>query len=224
MLELWLTAGLAACAQETRPVDETATIEPVGFACLADIDEVADDPLAPAPAPYCRIGVLGSLALDGRALPKVAVIDRGAECRRTPEGYAIDLAPGVAARFHAAFRLAPDFVPLDASPACPPTGGSGPVAGLPEGAPLALWFTTAAPVPAPTATGGTLIVPAAVDARLVEADSGRVLWRDNCRTDAAELVTAAGFPGFGNMREVLSDEALRCARSFAATLGAPPPP
>jgi len=60
-------------------------------------------------------------------------------------------------------------------------------------------------------------------AKLVEAGSGRVLWRDTCRMDDSELTTAAGFPGFGNLRQVLSDEALRCARGFAATPGAPAP-
>lgn len=220
LLFLW---GLAACADDRRPVDETQTVEPVGFGCLEEMDEVADDPLNPTPAPFCRIGVLGSLQLDGRPLPTVAVIDRGAECERTTRGDAINLAPGVAARFHAAFRIDPDFVPLDDSPACPTILGSGPMTGLPDGAPIALEFTTASPVSAPTATGGTLIIPAAIDARLVEADSGRLLWRDSCRTDTAELVAAAGFPGFGNLRQVLSDEALRCARGFAATLGAPAP-
>ena len=50
-----------------------------------------------------------------------------------------------------------------------------------------------------------------------------MLWHDACRTDTAELTAAAGFPGFGNLRQLLSDEALRFARGFAATLGAPAP-
>jgi hypothetical protein len=220
---LVLLAGLVACADDRKPVDETQAVEPIGFGCLDDMDEVADDPLNPTPAPFCRIGVLGSVELDGRPVPTVAVIDRGSECNRTPKGYSIDLAPGVAARFHAAFQLDPDFVPMDDSPACPATTGSGPVAALPAGARTALEFTTAATVPAPTAMGGTLIIPAAVNARLVEAGSGRVLWRDTCRIDTAEFTAAAGFPGFGNLRQLLSDEALRCARGFAATLGAPAP-
>ena len=109
---LLLLGGLVACTEDRKPVDETQTIEPAGFGCLDDIGEVADDPLSPTPAPFCRIGVLGSLKLDGRPVPTVAVIDRGAECNRTPKGYAIDLAPGVAARFHAAFQVDPDFVPI----------------------------------------------------------------------------------------------------------------
>ena len=117
------------------------TVEPVGFGCLDDMGEVVDDPLNPTPAPFCRIGVLGSLKLDGRPVPTVAVIDRGAECNRTPKGYAIDLAPGVAARFHAAFQVDPDFVPMDDSPACPALDVSGPVPALPGGAQTALEFT-----------------------------------------------------------------------------------
>ena len=58
---------------------------------------------------------------------------------------------------------------------------------------------------------------------MVEAGSGRMLWHDSCRTDTAELTAAAGFPDLGNLRQVLSDEALRCARGFAAALGAPAP-
>ena len=50
-----------------------------------------------------------------------------------------------------------------------------------------------------------------------------MLWRDRCATDTAELTAAAGFPELANLRQVLSDEALRCARGFAATLGAPAP-
>jgi hypothetical protein len=36
-----------------------------------------------------------------------------------------------------------------------------------------------------------------------------------------ELQAAASLPGDQSLRQVLSDEALRCARGFAATLGAP---
>ena len=220
---LLLLVGLVACTDDRKPVDETQTVEPIGFGCLDDMGEVVDDPLNPTPAPFCRIGVLGSLKLDGRPVPTVAVIDRGAECNRTPKGYAVDLAPGVAARFHAAFQVDPDFVPMDDSPACPALDVSGPVAALPGGAQTALEFTADATVPATTAAGGTLFLPAEASARLVEAGSGRVLWRDSCRTDKAELTAAAGFPDLGNLRQVLSDEALRCARGFAATLGAPAP-
>ncbi len=177
----------------------------------------------PTPPPFCRIGVLGSLELDGRPLGTVAVIDRGAECNRTEAGDAVNIAPGVAARFHAAFRLDPDFVAIDDSPACPAAIGSGPMTQLPGGANAALEFTTTGPIPVPTAAGGTLLIPAAVDARLVDAGSGRMMWRDSCRTDTDELVAAAGFPELSNLRQVLSDEALRCARGFAATLGAPAP-
>jgi hypothetical protein len=216
-------ALLAACAADRGPVDETYTVEPVGFGCLDRAGELPDDPLNPTPAPYCRIGVLSDLALQGRPVPAAAVLDRGAECRDTPRGYAVDLAPGVAARFHAAFEDERDFVPLDGSPACPPLETSGPVPALPGGATTAAEFLTVATVPAPTAAGGTLVLPAAVEARLVEAGSGRLLWHDTCRTDTAELKAAAGFPGFGNLRQALSDEALRCARGFAAALGAPTP-
>ena len=148
---LLLLVGLAACTDDRKPVDETQTVEPVGFDCLEDLGEVVDDPLNPTPAPFCRIGVLGSVELDGRPAPTVAVIDRGAECNRTPKGYAVDLAPGVAARFHQAFQLDPDFVPMDDSPACPALDVSGPVAALPAGAHTALEFTADATVPATTA-------------------------------------------------------------------------
>jgi hypothetical protein len=187
------------------------------------LGEVADDPLKPPPTSFCRIGLLGALQLDGRPVPTVAVLDHGAECTATPKGYAIDLAPGVAARFHQAFQTDPDFVPMDDSPACPALDGSGPVEALPAGARTALEFTAPATLAAAAAAGGVLLLPTEVTAKLVEAGSGRVLWRDSCRTDTAELTAAAGFPDLGNLRQVLSDEALRCARGFAAALGAPAP-
>ena len=214
---------LAACADDEKPVMELQTPEPIGFGCLAEMDEVADDPLNPAPPPFCRIGVLGALKLDGKPLPKVAVLDRGNECVRGPKGYAVDIAPGVAARFHGAFTTDPDFVPMADSPACPDLGGSGAVPALPAGATDAIEFATVNIVPATAADGTALQLPADVSARLIEARTGRILWQDRCRLDTAELTTAAGFPEIGNLRQVLSDEALRCARGFAAALGAPPP-
>mgnify|MGYP001332605768 CR=1 FL=1 len=222
-LALLVVAALAACGDRERPVDETATVNPLGFGCLDRVDEVADDPLHPAPPPYCRIAVLSGLTLDRRPAPVTAVLDRGSECARTAEGFAIDLAPGVAARFHAAFQAEPDWVPLEQSAACPAAEASGPVPPLPGGAAAVLEFSTLATVRAPAAAGGVLVLPAAVEVRLVEAGSGRQLWRDTCRTDTAELQAAASFPGFGNLRQLLSDEALRCAQGFAAALGAPPP-
>ena len=220
---LLLLAGLVACDTDRKPVDETANIEPVGFACVDDFDEVADDPLNPTPPPFCRIGVLGSLQLDGRPLRTVAVIDRGAECNRTEAGDAINIAPGVAARFHAAFQLDPDFVPIDDSPACPAAIGSGPIVPLPAGASAALEFTTTGPIPVPSRGG-----------RHSAAARGR-----RCKTGRRRLRSLAvarqlphrhrrtrrgrGFPELSNLRQVLSDEALRCARGFAATLGAPAP-
>ena len=119
---LLLLVGLVACTDDRKPVDETQTVEPVGFGCLDDIGEVVDDPLNPTPAPFCRIGVLAALQLDGRPVPTVAVIDRGAECSRTPKGYAIDLAPGVAARFHAAFQARPRLRAHGRQPGLPAAG------------------------------------------------------------------------------------------------------
>ena len=218
---LLLLVGLVACTDDRKPVDETRTVEPVGFGCLDDMGEVADDPLSPTPAPFCRIGVLGSLKLDGRPVPTVAVIDRGAECNRTPKGYAIDLAPGVAARFHAAFQVDPDFVPMDDSPACP--------ARMSPGRSRRCRRRANAPGVhhrrhgAGAHRGGRHAdPPAAVDARLVEAGSGRVLWRDSCRTDKAELMAAAGFPDWQPAPGALR-RGLRVRRGFAATLGAPAP-
>lgn len=220
---LVLLAGLTACGGDRKPVDETQTVEPVGWGCLARLGELADDPLNPLEAPFCRIGLLNSLKLAGKPVATVAVIDRGAECTSTAKGFAIDLAPGVAARFHEAFLLEPDFVPMDRSPACPPLDGSVAAVALPGGAQTALEFTAPAILATPTAAGGTILLPTAVTATLIEAGSGRVLWRERCATDTAELTAAAGFPELANLRQVLSDEALRCARGFAATLGAPAP-
>ena len=214
---------LAACSDERKPVNETATPEPVGWGCLDRDGEVVNDPLDPAPPPYCRIGLLSGLQRDGRALPVTAVVDRGAECRPTAQGFVLDLAPGVAARFHAAFIANPSFVPMSDSPACPPEGDTGPLPALPGGAQTAIEFTTTATAATQDADGNELILPAEVQARLVDAVTGRPIWQDRCRTDMAELRAAASLPGESNLRQVLSDEALRCARGFAATLGAPAP-
>jgi hypothetical protein len=218
---LALLALLAACADGRKPVDETATIEPVGWGCLDRIGEVVDDPLSPAPPPYCRIGVLSGLQRDGRTLPVTAVLDRGAECRATAQGFALDLAPGVAARFHAAFIDNPSFVPMGDSPSCPPQGDTGPLPPLPGGAQTAIEFITTETAPTQDAAGDRLILPAEVQARLIDAVTGHLIWQDRCRTDMPELQAAASLPGDQSLRQVLSDEALRCARGFAATLGAP---
>ncbi len=223
MAGLLLILGLVACADDRKPVDETATVEPIGFGCLDQMGEIVDDPLDPAAPPFCRIGVLGGLTLDGRSLPKVAVLDRGNECHRTQDGYAVDLAPGVAARFHSAFATDPDFVPLADSPACPGLDGAGPVPALPAGAQDAIEFATVATIAVTTADGTALNLPAEVSARIIDAATGRSRWLDRCRTDATELAAAASFPDLSNLRQVLSDEALRCARGFAAALGAPAP-
>ena len=223
MATLLVLAGLTACADDRKPVDETQVVEPIGFGCLDQMGEIANDPLNPNPPPFCRIGVLGALQLDGKPLPKVAVLDHGNECLRTAKGYEIDLAPGVAARFHAAFVTDPDFVPMTDSPGCPDLGGTGAVPALPAGAVDAIEFATVGIVPATAADGSALLLPAQVSSRPIDARTGQVRWQDRCRLDTAELTTAAGFPELGNLRQVLSDEALRCARGFAATLGAPAP-
>lgn len=220
---LALLALLAACSDDRKPVNEIATPEPIGWGCLDRDGEVVNDPLAPTPPPFCRIGMLSGLQRDGRALPITAVVDRGAECRPTARGFVLDLAPGVAARFHAAFIDNPSFVPMSDSPACPPEGDTGPLPALPGSAQTAIEFTTTATAATQDADGNELILPAEVEARLVDAVTGQLIWQDRCRTDMAELQAAASLPGESNLRQVLSDEALRCARGFAATLGAPAP-
>ena len=216
-------ALLAACADHRKTVNETATVEPLGWGCLDRVGELADDPMNPTPPPFCRIGILSGLQQEGRALPVTAVLDRGAECRPTAQGFLIDLTPGVAARFHAAFADNPSFVPLAQSPACPPQGATGPLPPLPGGAQAAIEFTTVATASTQDAAGNALILPAEVEARLIDATSGRLIWHNRCRTDMAELKAAASFPGEQNLRQVLSDEALRCAKGYAAALGAPAP-
>jgi hypothetical protein len=218
---LALLALLAACADDRKPVDETATIEPIGWGCLDRVGEVVDDPLDPAPPPFCRIGVLSGLQRDGSTLPVTAVLDRGAECRPTAQGFVLDLAPGVAARFHRTFIDNPSFVPMSNSPACPPQGDTGPLPPLPGGAQTAIEFITTATAPSQDAASDRLILPAEVQARLIDAVTGHLIWQDRCRTDMAELQAAASLPGEQSLRQVLSDEALRCARGFAASLGAP---
>ena len=215
---------LAGCADDRKPVDETASIEPIGWGCLDRIGELVNDPLHPEPPPYCRIGVLSGLQRAGRALPVTAVLDRGSECWPTPQGFMVDLAPGVAARFHAAFMDNPSFVPMADSPACPPQGDTGPIPALPGGTQTAIEFTTVAHASVQDAAGNTLILPSQVEARLVDAVTGRPIWHDRCDVDIAELRSAASLPDESNLRQVLSDEAQRCARGFAATLGAPAPP
>ena len=142
----------------------------MGWGCIARVGEVVDDPLNPTAPPYCRIGLLAGLQRDGRALPLTAVLDRGAECRPSAQGFVIDLAPGVAARFHAAFTDNPSFVPLSHSPACPPQGDTGPLPPLPGDARTAIEFTTVASTQAQNAPGNELILPAEVEARLVDAE------------------------------------------------------
>lgn len=222
-VSLSLLALLAACSDDRKPVNETATIEPVGWGCLSRVGEVADDPLDPTPPAYCRVGLLSGLQRDGRALPVTAIVDRGAECRPTAQGFVVDLAPGVAARFHGAFIDNPSFVAMSDSPACPAEGDTGPLPTLPGGAQTAIEFVTTSSTPAQDAAGNTLILPSQVEARLIDPVTGKLIWHDRCDVDIAELRAAASLPGLDNLRQVLSDEALRCARGFAATLGAPAP-
>ena len=109
-------ALLAACADHQKTVNETATVEPVGWGCLNRVGELADDLMNPTPPPFCRIGILSGLQQEGRALPVTAVLDRGAGSWPAAEALVIDLTPGVAAPFHAAFADNPSFVPLATAP------------------------------------------------------------------------------------------------------------
>lgn len=222
MLALALTA--AACADDERPTDETAPpAPPVGFHCVANIDEVVDDPLDPETAPACRIGELAAVTVEGKPVPAVTLVERGPVCRHTPQGYVIDLAPSVASRLYDRYASEPTFTPLEDSPACPDTATrSGPVT-LTGGAVARLDVTTTATVPAAGPTGERYVFSAAVSGRLVDIRTGRVLWQDTCRTDTAELQAAATFPDVGNLRRVLAGEAERCVAGFAAALGAPVP-
>ena len=105
-----------------------------------------------------------------------------------------------------------------------PQGDTGPIPALPGGAQTAIEFTTVAHTSVQDAAGNTLILPSQVEARLVDAVTGRPIWHDRCDVDISELRSAASLPDESNLRQVLSDEALRCAQGFAATLGAPAPP
>jgi hypothetical protein len=190
------------------------------LACLADAGEVTDDPLAPAPGPACRTGVLRTAALKGRPLPAVTVVDRATVCRHTVRGYAVDLAPVVTERVHDSFRPTPGFEPLQDRPACPAPDD---VTALPEAGAAALEIATVASVQATAADGTTYLLPATVAARLVEVGTGRLIWHETCGTNTQELKTATTFADTGDLQQVLSDATL-CARAFAAALGAPVSP
>ena len=56
---LALLALLAACADDRKPVDETATPEPVGWGCLDRDGEVVNDPVGAVTSP----GTMGSRAM-----------------------------------------------------------------------------------------------------------------------------------------------------------------
>jgi hypothetical protein len=211
-------AGCSAPEQrhaEPQPPSSTA------FACLADADEVANDPLAPVAGPACRTGVLRTAGLQGRPLPAVTVIDRATVCRHTVRGYAADLAPVVTERLQDSFRSTAGFEPLQDRPACPAPDDAKALAGAPA---VALEITTVATVPATAADGTTYLLPATVAARLVEPGTGRLLWHETCSTSTQELQAATTFADTGNLQQVLSDDATLCARAFAAALGAPVSP
>lgn len=221
-LALALTA--AACADAERPTDETAPPPPpVGFHCVANIDEVADDPLDPETAPACRIGELAAVTVGGRPVPAVTLVERGPLCHHTPQGYVVDLAPSVASRLYDRYASEPTFTPLGDSPTCPDTTTRSTPVNLTGGEAARLEVTTVATVPATGPSGQRWVFSAAVDGRLVDTRTGRVLWQDTCRTDTAELQAAATFPDIGNLRRVLAGEAERCVAGFAAALGAPVP-
>ena len=59
--------------------------------------------------------------------------------------------------------------------------------------------------------------------RLVEVQTGKVIWQGTCRTDAPELLAAASFPDLGNLERILAGEAEGCAAAFGTPLGAPTP-
>jgi hypothetical protein len=219
---LALVLAAAACGPGIEHPDQTRASAPpaTGFACLADADEVANDPLNPV-QPICRTGVLTAVSVDGRPVPGALVVERGPVCRHTQHGYTIDLAPQVAARLYERYQSEPSFTPLQDSPACPALDDTPEPAALPAGTTALLEITTVASVPATGPTGIAYLLPAAVAGRLVEAGTGRVLWQGTCRTDAPELLAAASFPDTANLERILAGEAEGCAAAFGTPLGAP---
>lgn len=219
---LALALTTAACGGVEYP--QEARTPPPGseFACLGDADEVLNDPLNPI-APICRIGDLTAVQVDGRLVPGVTVVERGPICRHTQHGYAIDLAPQVVARLYARYQSEPTFVPLQDSPTCPSLDEAPKLVALPGGTKALLEITTVASVPATGPTGIAYLLPAAVAGRLVDAQTGRVLWQGTCRTDAPELLAAASFPDTDNLERILAGEAEGCAAAFGTPLGAPTP-
>lgn len=216
---LALALVLAACARDRHPTDETgAPVPPVGFACVGNVDELANDPLHPAGPPACRVGTLAAVTVDGKPVPGVMVVEHGPTCAHAADGYVVDLAPAVVQRLYGRYQSEPTFVPLQDSPACPaatmqPVGG----------ATSRLEITTTATAPATGPNGENYLFSATVTAKLVETATGRVLWQDSCRPDLVELKAAATFPDPGNLRRVLAGEAERCAAGFGGALGAPVP-
>jgi hypothetical protein len=180
---LCVLLAAAGCGQIERSRTEDlesmqrAAAAPTGFECLAAIDEVALDPLKAATGPSCRIGRLTAVRVAGRPVPAVAVIERGPVCRHTPKGYAIDLAPGVAARVHRDLQLEPGFVPLADSPACPSLDAGVADPALPGESTAVLEVTTVATVPAAGPTGAAYVLPATVAGRLVDARSAKCTGR-----------------------------------------------
>ena len=73
---LALGLGAAACGPVEYPQQERSAPPSSAFACLADADEVLNDPLHPV-VPLCRIGELASVSIDGRPVPGVTVVERG---------------------------------------------------------------------------------------------------------------------------------------------------
>jgi hypothetical protein len=215
-----LALAAAACAPDS-PSSPQAT-PATGFACLDNADEVMNDPMHPV-EPVCRIGDLTAVTIEGQPVPGVAVLERGPVCRHTAQGYAVDLAPQVAARLYRRYQSEPAFTPLQDSPTCPSLDDGAKVVTLPGQPRALLEITTAASVPATGPTGIAYLLPATVAGRLVEAESGRVLWQGTCRTDAPELLAAARFPDIGNLERILAGEAEGCAKAFGTPLGAPTP-
>lgn len=222
MLALPLLA--AACTHQAPTTDETGgPVTPIGFGCVGNADEVVDDPLDPMAPTACRVGELAGVAVGGRAVPGVMMVERGAICRHTQAAYVIDLAPAVASRLYGRYQSEPNYTPLRDSPACPaPQAGPAPPVAF-GGETAQLEVTTTATIPATGATGQPYLFSATIRGRLVDIRNGHVLWDDTCRTDTSELQAAATFPDIENLRRILAGEADRCVARFATALGAPAP-
>lgn len=220
---LMLLLAATGCGPGIEYPDQTqAAPQSTGFACLDDADEVLNDPLNPV-TPVCRIGDLTAVQVDGRPVPGVTVVERGPICHHTPHGYAVDLAPQVVARLYARYQSEPTFVPLQDSPTCPSVDEGAKLVTMASGTKALLEITTVASVTATGPTGIGYLLPATVAGRLVEVQSGKVVWQGTCRTDAPELLAAASFPDLGNLERILAGEAEGCAAAFGTPLGAPTP-